>query len=140
MYKMFSSFTYVQFTESLAFVQSMRFAGGHVFTFSPRPGTAAARYLDQIPTAVRKERNAQLRSVLSESAVSFRQKFVGQTVPVLWESSRGLSKEGWRMEGLTDNYLRVRARSPEIKWNEISPVLIQAASADGLLGQIVSQT
>ena len=128
------------FAESLAFVQSMRFAGGHVFTFSPRPGTAAARYLDQIPTAVRKERNAQLRSVLSESAVSFRQKFVGQTVPVLWESSRGLSKEGWRMEGLTDNYLRVRARSPEIKWNEISPVLIQAASADGLLGQIVSQT
>ncbi len=55
-----------EFAESLAFVRSMRFAGGHVFTFSPRPGTAAARYQDQVPMAVRKERNALLRSVLAE--------------------------------------------------------------------------
>jgi threonylcarbamoyladenosine tRNA methylthiotransferase MtaB len=32
-----------EFSESLAFVQAMRFAGGHVFTYSARPGTVAAR-------------------------------------------------------------------------------------------------
>jgi threonylcarbamoyladenosine tRNA methylthiotransferase MtaB len=126
-----------EFAESLAFVRSMRFAGGHVFTFSPRPGTAAARYADQVPSAVRKERNSILRSVLAESAEKFRMGFIGQVLPVLWESSGGLGPEGWKMEGLTDTYLRVFARSPHKRWNEISQVEIKIASKDGLLGQIV---
>ena len=126
-----------EFAESLAFVRSMRFAGGHVFSFSPRPGTAAARYQGQVPMAVRKERNALLRSVLADSAERFRRGFVGQTLPVLWESSGGLGPDGWKMEGLTDNYLRVFARSMEKRWNEISQVEIKIASKDGLLGQIV---
>ncbi len=127
-----------EFAESLAFVRSMRFAGGHVFTFSPRPGTAAARYPDQVLSAVRKERNALLRSVLAELAEKFRREFIGQTLPVLWELSGGLGPDGWKMEGLTDNYLRVFARSSEKRWNQISQVEIKINSKDGLLGQIVS--
>lgn len=127
-----------EFAESLAFVRFMRFAGGHVFTYSPRPGTAAARYPDQVIPAVRKERNALLRSVLAESAEKFQRAFIGRTMPVLWEASPGLGPDGWKMEGLTDNYLRVAAVSPEKRWNVITPVKIVAASPAGLFGQIVS--
>ena len=45
-----------EFAESLAFVQAMQLAGGHVFTYSARPGTAAARMAPQVPHADRKER------------------------------------------------------------------------------------
>ena len=47
-----------EFAESLAFVQAMRFAGGHVFTYSARPGTVAARQAAQVPHALRKERGS----------------------------------------------------------------------------------
>jgi threonylcarbamoyladenosine tRNA methylthiotransferase MtaB len=127
-----------EFAESMAFVRFMRFAGGHVFTFSPRPGTAAARYPDQVPSFIRKERNALLRAVLAESAEKYRRGFVGQTLSVLWESSGGLGPDGWKMEGLTDNYLRVFAKSQQRRWNEISQVEIKASSTGGLLGQISS--
>ena len=127
-----------EFAESIAFVRLMHFAGGHVFTYSPRPGTAAARYPDQVPSPVRKKRNALLRAVLAESAEKFRLRFVGQTLPVLWESSGGLGPDGWKMEGLTDNYLRVFARSQQKRWNEISQVEIKSSTTGGLFGQIRS--
>ena len=44
-----------EFAECLAFVRQMGFAGGHVFTYSPRPGTAAASMPGQVPESLRKE-------------------------------------------------------------------------------------
>ena len=41
---------------------------------------------------------------------------------VLWESASGLGPEGWKLEGLTGNYLRVTAHSTEKQWNQISQV------------------
>jgi threonylcarbamoyladenosine tRNA methylthiotransferase MtaB len=46
----------------------MEFAGGHVFTYSARPGTSAARYPGQVDHAVRKQRSAQIRAALARSA------------------------------------------------------------------------
>jgi threonylcarbamoyladenosine tRNA methylthiotransferase MtaB len=50
------------FAEGLAFIEGMEFAGGHVFTFSARPGTPAAKYKAQVPGKIRKERSAIIRS------------------------------------------------------------------------------
>jgi threonylcarbamoyladenosine tRNA methylthiotransferase MtaB len=55
--------TEAEFCETLEFVRSMHFAGGHVFTFSARPGTPAARMHAQVRHETRKERNAALREV-----------------------------------------------------------------------------
>jgi threonylcarbamoyladenosine tRNA methylthiotransferase MtaB len=51
-----------EFHESLEFVAEMDFAGGHAFTYSPRPGTGAARMGGQVPPEIRKERNARFSS------------------------------------------------------------------------------
>ena len=111
-----------EFTESLAFVKEMSFAGGHAFTYSPRPGTAAARMKEQVRPEVRKERNAIYRAEFEESAKAYRQKFVGKTLPVLWESTTQLDQRGWQMEGHTGNYLRVSAVSRVPRWNKIDYV------------------
>ena len=125
-----------EFRESLAFVERMRFARGHVFTFSPRPGTAAAGMPDMVPHGMRKQRNAQMRQVFSSSALTYQASFIGQVLPVLWESAASLGPDDWELSGLTDNYLRVRARAPQRLWNQITPVRLTGRADKGLYGQI----
>ncbi len=110
------------FAESLAFVKEMNFAGGHAFSYSPRPGTGAARMKEQVRPDVRKERNAIYRAAFEKSANAYRQKFIGKTLPVLWESMAQLDEHGWQMEGHTGNYLRVKAVVPAPRWNEMDDV------------------
>jgi threonylcarbamoyladenosine tRNA methylthiotransferase MtaB len=128
--------TETEFAESLDFVREIDFAGGHVFTYSPRPGTAAARMTGQIRPEVRKERNCILRQALEDSAKVYRRKFVGQKMFVLWESTSEMGEWGWQMEGLTGNYLRVTALAPSPRWNEVDEVELTGIGGDGLKGVI----
>ena len=125
-----------EFTETLEFVQSMNFSGGHVFSYSARPGTPAARMQGQVRREVMRTRSALLRRILAESAEAFHRKFIGKTMPVLWEALSILTDEGWQIEGLTGNYLRVTAIAPEPRWNQIDKVFLRNASAQGLAGEI----
>ncbi len=125
-----------EFAETLAFVREMEFASGHVFTYSPRPGTAAARMRGQVRPEVRKKRNAILREAIEETAKAYRRKFVGQTMAVLWESVTELDEWGWQMEGWTENYLRVRAAASSPRWNELDSVVLSDVSGDLLRGVI----
>lgn len=125
-----------EFQDSLAFVRDMQFAGGHVFTFSPRPGTGAARMAEQVHPSVRKERNHILHGVLERAAQEYRYRFVGERLDVLWESTTELGEWGWQLEGLTPNYLRVTAAASAPRWNEIDLVELTAPAAGGLRGVI----
>jgi hypothetical protein len=57
-------------------------------------------------------------------------------MPVLWEAASNLTDEGWQIEGLTGNYLRVTALAPEPRWNQIDSVFLTTASVEGLRGEI----
>ena len=82
--------------------QELEFAKSHVFRFSPRQGTPAARMRDQIKDVVKKARSQRLLDLHEEHSRQFREQFLGQEVPVLIEQF----KHG-KWEGLTDNYIRV---------------------------------
>ena len=125
-----------EFAETLTFVKEIGFAGGHVFSYSPRPGTGAAKMKGQVRTDVRKRRNHILHDALTDSAHSYRHTFLGQTMPVLWESTSEMGEWGWQMEGLTGNYLRVRAFASSPRWNEIDHVEIQESDGEGIRGRI----
>lgn len=127
----------IEFEESLSFVKDMNFAGGHVFTYSARPETAAARMPDHVPHGERKDRNAQMRSVFRASQDAYQEQFLGENIAVLWESATALDPEGWHLSGLTDNYLRVRAQAPMKLWNKITPVKITEVTEQGLIGSIL---
>jgi threonylcarbamoyladenosine tRNA methylthiotransferase MtaB len=126
-----------EFAESLAFIREMNFAGGHAFTYSPRPGTGAARLAGQVKHGIRKERNAVLREVFEEGAKAYRQRFLGQETSALWESVTQMNGQGWQMEGLTGNYLRVQAIAPQPRWNHLDCVKLTRQTDDGLGGEIL---
>jgi threonylcarbamoyladenosine tRNA methylthiotransferase MtaB len=125
-----------EFAQSLAFVQAMNFAGGHVFTYSARAGTAAARMPHQVPHRMRKIHSAQMREAIAQSSLAYRRSHVGQTLPVLWESATSLGPDSWDMQGLTDNYLRINTHAPRHLWNTITAVKLTGLTEEGLLGEI----
>jgi threonylcarbamoyladenosine tRNA methylthiotransferase MtaB len=125
-----------EFAETLDFVREMEFAGGHVFTYSPRPGTGAARMKEQVRHPLRKKRNHILQDVIAESAKSYRERFLGKKMSVLWESTSEMGERGWLMEGLTENYLRVNAFASSPRWNEIDEVILQEMDGDRMKGVI----
>ena len=127
-----------EFAETLEFVQEMKFTGGHVFSYSPRPGTGAARMKGQVKPEVRKRRNRMLQEAIEESAISYRERFIGQTMAVLWESTTEYGEYGWRMEGWTGNYLRVSAIAPSPRWNEVDEVNLEQIDGEKVQGTITS--
>jgi threonylcarbamoyladenosine tRNA methylthiotransferase MtaB len=128
--------TEAEFSESLSFVQELQFAGGHVFTYSARPGTGAARLPGQVRMEIRKERSHILHASLEEASRRYRRAFIGRRLPVLWESVSELGEYGWKLEGWTGNYLRVSASAPSPRWNEIDIVSLEAENGGGLEGII----
>lgn len=123
------------FHESLAFVKAMLFAGGHVFTYSAREGTAAALLPNQIFPPVKKTRNARMREVFSFASEAYRRAFLGQRLEVLWESAKKKGANTWELQGLTPNYLRVSATAPQNLWNAITPVTLSGITENGMLGE-----
>lgn len=126
--------TEAEFAESLEFVQQMQFSGGHVFTYSSRPGTAAARFPGQVAMAIRKERSARFRQAIEADSLAYQQGFIGHKLQVLWESAIALDADGWELSGLSDNYLRVKAHAPRSLWNQVTPVTIIGLAEGGLEG------
>jgi threonylcarbamoyladenosine tRNA methylthiotransferase MtaB len=126
-----------EFAASLDFVREMAFAGGHAFSYSPRPGTAAADMDGQVDPRVRKARTAAYRQEFAQAAARYRRRFLGRELPVLWEALTRLDDQGWQVEGLTGNYLRVRAVAEQPRWNRIDRVRLTCQSGEGLRGEIL---
>ena len=120
------------FSESLASVQSIRFARAHVFPYSARPGTPAALLPDHVPSSKKRARAARMRTLTTRLARQFRGRFVDRTVEVLWES-----RSNGQWQGLTDNYLRVATRSDADLAQTIRSVRLDAVTDDGLYGVVV---
>ena len=125
------------FEQTYQLATVMQFAKAHIFRFSPRQGTAAARMQGQVKEEIKKARSERLLALNDQDVRRFRQLFLGQTVQVLLESY----KHG-RWEGLTDNYLRIEvdglADSTNHDWQNtfVSARLTQLVD-DGVLGVAV---
>lgn len=98
------------FLRTWDFCREARFARLHVFPYSPRPGTSAARMGDQVPESVKRARTQRLLSLARDLRTDFEARHEGRVMPVLWERDRPV-EDGTVWEGLTDNYMRVLTRS-----------------------------
>ncbi len=109
-----------EFAESIATADALGFSDMHVFPYSVRPGTGAAFLADHVPPSEKRSRVAAMLEVSRRHFLAFRQLQQGQVKPVLWESSRrGDDSMVW--SGLTDNYVRVSAKSTADLRNTITP-------------------
>jgi len=126
-----------EFNQSSAFIAEMQFSGGHVFTFSPRPGTAAAHMPLQVPHGTAKKRSAYLRSLLRTSASNFRQSYFGQQVQVLVEKAAPCGENQWELSGLTENYLRVVIHHSLPCHNQLVVARVTGLQQDILTGELI---
>ena len=125
-----------EFEQSYSFCWQAGFANIHVFPFSPRPETAAARMPKQIEDKVKRERNQRMLELSRSCWRRFCEQFLGQTMPVLWEQE---TKPGsGTYSGLTGNYIRVFAHSKRPLSNEIRPTGLVELRNQGIWGEIVN--
>ena len=96
------------FNETIDFVKEVSFAGGHVFPFSKRNGTPAAKMTGQITKEEKHIRCKKLISVFDSLEESYYKKHIGCTLTVIAETY-----EDGTLTGHTDNYLKVRFKGPE---------------------------
>jgi len=118
-----------EFEESYNFCRQMGFARIHVFPYSPRRETQAARMPNQIGDKVKRERSERMLALARESAQNFSQQFLGKIMTVLWEKQ---TDGVW--SGLTDNYIKVYTRSNEDLTNKLLPVKLVELREDGVWG------
>ncbi len=118
-----------EYGESRDFARCMQFSDMHIFPYSTRPGTSAAYSKDQVPAPVKKTRAAEMAEVSMEGFKSFRQRQLGSTRPVLWESvRRTTSTPMWT--GLTDNYIRVTTEDQRDLRNVVKAAELQELHGD----------
>ena len=119
--------------DEAAFANTMRIAGGlpfsyfHVFSYSSRPGTPAARLEPQTPPAVIRERSKTLAELSRTKALTFYQQQIGRTVSVLFEQGE---RDGFRT-GTTANFTRVAVPADRVAAGSIHLVTITGIM-DGL--------
>jgi len=124
-----------EFEQSCHFCQQAGFANIHVFPFSPRPGTLAARMPQQIDERVKKERKQRMLELAQKCRHSFYEQFLGQTMCVLWEKEIGLGSGIY--SGLTDNYIRIFTQSQETLTNTIRSTKLVRFHNQGMWGELV---
>jgi len=98
--------TDAEFEETRRMIEELPFTYLHVFTFSARPGTPAAKMKNQVPVQVARERNRILRELAGEKKAAFMRSFVGREVEAITLNVF----DGTHTECLTDNFLKLKLR------------------------------
>ncbi len=93
-----------EWDETLALVRAANFSAIHVFPYSPREGTVAANLPDHVVPQVQKRRVNELLQLARESSARYASQFIGQSVPILIESTSSENE----VEGLTPHYVKAR--------------------------------
>ncbi len=95
--------TEAQFENSLRLLERLDFASCHAFTYSPRPGTPAADWPDQVPVETARRRTTTLRELGREKLRAFLKSFEGEKLEAMVEA---WDPETRQARVLTSNYLR----------------------------------
>lgn len=122
-----------EFNETLDFIREIGFSKLHVFPFSPKEGTPAAKMNNPIPKAIKTERSHILLDLSLELEKAYRENFVGKTKAVLFEEE----VRAGIYEGLTENYIKVWSASPRDLHNQLLPVKLVENLPDHMAGDIV---
>ena len=122
-----------EFAQTLEFVRKTGFADAHIFQYSRRKGTPAAKRADQISPEVKEKRAKVIAEITEKSRDAFLSRFVGKTMRVLFEQR---AADGM-FEGKTDNYITVHAPSDADLNDEFRDVKLEKHENGIMYGRIV---
>jgi threonylcarbamoyladenosine tRNA methylthiotransferase MtaB len=124
------------FARTYRFLDGLPFAYFHVFSYSKRYGTRAARLEEHVSTETIKERSRRLRELSARKRFEFQSRYLGRSVEVLFEQQ----DDNGLWTGLTSNYMRVGVVSREPLRNQIRSVAVEAAGKELAIGSLAGRT
>ena len=124
------------FAETVGLLERLACAYLHVFPYSERPGTPAARLPAAVPAALRQRRAAVLRALGDAKRLAFHRRFLGRSVAVLFEKPR---RDGLA-EGYTAHFVRVQAPADDAAAlrNRLLPVRLLEAGPHAVAGELLA--
>ena len=122
-----------EFQQTLEFIQQVGFSAMHIFPYSRREGTPAAKMPGQITLAEKELRGARAAAVEKQMRMSWQSQFIGKQVEVLFEQTNAAGN--WT--GHTANYILVEAESEEPLHNLLRNVEILSGDENGLKGRLL---
>lgn len=126
-----------EFMETYNFIKEHGFSELHVFPYSKRTGTPAARMEDQVDEEVKNERVHRLISLSDQLAKEYASRFEGEVLEVIPEEKFKDEPTSNLYVGYTDNYLKVVFPATEEMVGEIVKVKIEKAGYPYNEGQFV---
>ncbi len=108
------------FEETYKFLKEVKFYKMHIFKYSPKKGTVAAKMPNQIDGKIKEERSKKLIELSDKNEEEYNRETIGKTVKVLFEE-----KDGEYYKGHTTNYITVNAKSKENVIDKIKEVKIE---------------
>lgn len=123
------------FQKTVALCSRLPFSYFHVFTYSKRPGTAAAKMRQDVPSEVARRRAQTLAELSRQKRLAFAEQWIGSPVSVLFEEGE---TEGLRL-GTTPHFLKVAVASDDALAHQIHRVKITGASDRWAVGRLISE-
>lgn len=120
-----------EFEQTVDFVKQIQFEKVHVFPYSVREGTKAAKMPEQIPNKIKSERAARLSAEAETIRKEIFKNLIGKTVNVLFETP----KNGY-LHGYTVNYTPIKVKTDCTLTGQIADVTIDSIDADGCEGHL----
>ena len=130
----FAGETDEEFKKTLEFAERMQFADAHIFQYSPRRGTPAARRPDQVPPEIKDARAKAVAEVCERSCSAFLRRHIGRTMDILFETRA----DDGLYEGKTANYINVHVPTDEELSGTFRRVRLERAGDGIMYGEIVS--
>lgn len=130
----FPTETEAEFQETYDVLQQIRYSLAFIFAYSPRKGTPAMRWKDDIPEEVKLERLQRLTDLQNEISNQERQQMLGQTYEVLVER---YNKDGQMLKGRTRCWKKVIFDGPASLIGTLQPIKIHSYSHQTLVGDWV---
>ena len=121
-----------EFAKTMEFAQKIGFMKIHIFPFSERQGTVAAKMEGKISAEIKNKRVHLLNEVAVKTRAEFLKNTVGKEVSVLFETNKA-----GKLHGYTPNYVEVVTNGPECLCNKTAKVRITSSDADFVYGEII---
>ncbi|MCF7841619.1 MAG: radical SAM protein, partial [Lentisphaeria bacterium] len=123
------------FERTMAFIQEQPFTYLHIFRYSPREGTVAAKLEDPVPFHEIKRRSAVLHEVGQKLKSAYAENFSGQVLNVLFDQFQNGMASGY-----TRNYLRVQVPVTDDISQSILPVTLNHSVRGNFQGSLATES
>ena len=120
-----------EFNKTFAFLKEVKFYKMHIFKYSKRDGTPAAKMPKQIDGKIKEERSKKLIELSDKNELNYNEKYIGKEVEVLFEE-----KQEDYFVGHTKNYIVSKIKTNENLENRIIKILVTEAHNNEIIGEI----